>query len=157
MKVSAYLEVILNQSNCHGDPDYIDCYAKIKRVQKQRLLFGNITFLALLDDNFTVEIIGYVKQGGQYRLMPYKIVKPFCSAYNEDPFFMDDMRASSTLPPKNVCPFPLGTYYINGYTPSMKNMPLCVMPSGDYRTHLSYKKNGTLIFEAIFHATVIQV
>lgn len=119
-------------------------------------MLGNATINSIIDHTFLAEITLFAKQGGEYRLMPYKLRKDFCSAVLEDPHFMDDIIASSTLP-NRTCPLPVGVYHCNGFSPSMKNFPHAIFPSGDYRLHLTVRFESKWIFEAIFHGTIVQL
>jgi Protein of unknown function (DUF1091) len=157
-QVSAYLDVILDRVECSGDPDFLECSnLKIKRVSKERLMFGNFTMVIPMDNEVIADLAAYQKQGGEYRKMPYKIVKPFCDIVKEDTYFYDDLCINSTIPKERLCPFPAGTYFFNGFTPSLANLPTAIIPSGDYRLHFVLKKGLEEKFLAVFTASIVQL
>jgi Protein of unknown function (DUF1091) len=143
LQVTAYLDVILEKVECSPGSEILDCGSlKVKRLKKQRLVFGNFTFLKPLGNELTIEITAYKKQGGEYRLLPYKIRKPVFDLAKEDTYVYEDLcnYTNFELPPP--CPFPAKTYFINGYTPSLKEFPHAIIPSGDYRSYASYVIEG---------------
>lgn len=90
-----------------NEPTYID-YTKLKvrKVNKMRKVFGNTTFHLDLDNTCMVEGLIYVKQGGEYRLMPYKLNKKgICDLHNDDKFFYPELWEVSDW--KNPCPCPI--------------------------------------------------
>jgi Protein of unknown function (DUF1091) len=120
-------------------------------------MFGNYTVLKPLTNDIDVNIFAYKKQGGEYRLMPYKIHKRTCDLFQQDIYFYEDMCKYSTHPYPYPCPFPVGTIQVNGFTPSLKNMPNTVIPSGDYRLrHISSLK-GKPICTWTFWVSIIQI
>lgn len=157
-QVSAYLDIILDRIECSADPDFMECSSlKVKRVQKDRLIFGNITIVTPLDNNVIIQLIPYKKQGGEYRKMPYKINEPFCDVVQRDEYFYDDLCASSTFLKDRPCPYPAGTYISNGYTASLANVPKVIIPSGDYRLHFTMKVDSKVKFLAVFTVSIIQL
>jgi Protein of unknown function (DUF1091) len=157
-QVSAYLDIILDRIECSSDSDFIECSTlKVKRVKKQRLMFGNVTILQPLDNDVNIQVLFFKKQGGEYRKMPYKIVKPLCDAIKEDIYFYDELCANSTLPGNRPCPYPAGFYIFNGYNPSLANIPNSIIPSGEYRFHFWFKKGSKEIFLSVTTLSVIQL
>lgn len=141
LQVYAYFDITLDRAECSSAPGFIECSRlKIKRVSKQRLLFGNITICTPLDNDAVSNLSIFKKQGGEYRKMPYKIVKPFCDVIKNGIYFYDDLCVNSTLPKHRPCPYPIGTYVFNGYTPLMANFPHQIIPSGDYKVDISFIK-----------------
>jgi Protein of unknown function (DUF1091) len=138
LQVKAYLDVVVDRVECSLNSEIMDCNLKVKRIKKQRLVFGNFTCLKPFDNDVIFELTAYKKQGGEYRLMPYKIRKPICDLAREDTYFYKDICNSSTFEMPPPCPFPAKTFYVNGYTPSLKDLPLAIMPSGDYHARASY-------------------
>lgn len=58
---------------------------KVRKVGKNRYLVGDIKFLITLDNDVTIQMKAFKKQGGEYRLMPYKIPPtPFCDFVKSD-------------------------------------------------------------------------
>lgn len=54
-----------------------------------------------------------------------------CEFIKNDPSFYPDIRKQGNFPPSEVCPWPPGKYYLNGYYPNMTNLPP-LFESGDY-------------------------
>jgi Protein of unknown function (DUF1091) len=147
----------MDRVDCINAPGFLECTnVKVKRVTKQRLMFGNFTIFEPMDNNVSVQVTAFKKQGGEYRRMPYRIVKPLCNAVKEGIYLYDDMCANSTLPKDRPCPYPAGTYTFNGYTPSLANVPTAIIPSGDYRVHVSLIK-GQEEFQFEATGSVIQL
>ena len=73
-KVSAYMEVDIANVEQLNELTYFD-FTKVyvRKVNKIRKIFGNATYKIPLDNTFLCEILVYKKQGGEYRLLPYKI------------------------------------------------------------------------------------
>jgi Protein of unknown function (DUF1091) len=158
LQVSAYFDIILDRIECSADTDFMECSSlKVKRVQKQRLMFGNVSIFTPLDNNVIIQLIPYKKQGGEYRKMPYKINEPFCDVVQRDEYFYDDLCANSTFLKDRPCPYPAGTYIFNGYTASLANLPKVIIPSGDYRLHFSMKVDSKVKFLAVFTVSIIQL
>jgi Protein of unknown function (DUF1091) len=152
------MEIILDRVECSGLPNFIECSdLKVKRVQRERLIFGNSTLFVPLDNSYKADVTAYVKQGGEYRLMPYKIRKAACDGLKEDIYFWDDMCKNSTHHKDRPCPYPAGIYTWNGYTPSLKNVPTAIMPSGDYRVHFALIQGSEEKFLMKVTAKVVQV
>jgi hypothetical protein len=64
---------------------------KVKKIPgtKSRGLFGPVFVHGPVDNTFEVMIKIYIKQGGEYRLSPYKVPEhPICDAYNNDKVFV---------------------------------------------------------------------
>jgi Protein of unknown function (DUF1091) len=119
-------------------------------------MFGNATIITPLDNDVMAHLSAFKKQGGEYRMMPYKIVKPFCKALKEATYFYDDMCKNSTLLIDRPCPYPAGTYTFKGYTPSLANVPTAIIPSGDYRVHMSFKKGDQEKLLVVVTDSIIQ-
>lgn len=80
---------------------------KVKKLNRTtRGLVGNITYHVPLDDSYFVEAHFYKKQGGEYRLMPYKVPPTgFCKAVKNDIYFYPDLAKFSNYPMPFPCPF----------------------------------------------------
>lgn len=80
---------------------------KVKKMNKTtRAIVGNITYHVNQDDTFLVEVLGFHKQGGEYRLMPYKLPQTgFCTALNNGGLFYPELVKTSTFPKPLACPF----------------------------------------------------
>jgi hypothetical protein len=58
---------------------------KIKRVNKTRVFYGKIVHHVEFDDTFIMTENILKKQGGEYRLLPFKVdATPACSFYQQD-------------------------------------------------------------------------
>lgn len=110
-----------------------------------------------MENSVLCHVTAYKKQGGEYRLMPYKIKKPLCEFLEEDKYFYDDFCANSTMINPFPCPYPIGNIQVNGYTPSLKNIPSTIIPSGDYRLHFSLKKQQKEVVLAKIWGSVVQL
>lgn len=52
-----------------------------------------------MGDDVTIEAAVFVKQGGEYRLMPYRITpSPFCSFCGNDSYVYPDLAKNSDFP-----------------------------------------------------------
>lgn len=86
--------------------DYTDL--KVRKVGGERKLFGNVTFHIPMDNSFDVERYAYMKQGGEYRRLPFKIVKKkFCDFFVEEKLFYPDFVKVSDFPPPDITLCPL--------------------------------------------------
>lgn len=83
---------------------------KVKKIGKDRGFVGPVSFNFPIDNNYTVEGKLYMKQGGEYREMPYKLQKkPFCDFVNGETFFLPKVT-DVTSPPMTFpmsCPSPV--------------------------------------------------
>ncbi|CAO1407889.1 unnamed protein product [Diamesa hyperborea] len=122
---------------------------RIKKIDRKTHVFiGNATSFVDIGNDYTIEVVGYQKQGNQYRKMAYGI-KPtkYCDFFNNDKFFYDDLLKVSDLPAKGVCPWPKGNYEIRGAFFEYGNFPPYF--EGDYmlegvirKEANCYKKQG---------------
>lgn len=63
--------------------------------------------MAPIDDSFLLDVTVFVKQGGAYRIMPYKPPKSgFCSFIRDDKYVYPDLVTVSDFPDPFLCPFP---------------------------------------------------
>jgi hypothetical protein len=59
---------------------------KVRKVNKTRCIVGYSDIKVPFGNDITVEGLGYFKQGGEYRQMPYRMpLKGFCDFFGEDP------------------------------------------------------------------------
>ena len=73
---------------------------------------------------FKIEGFTYRKQGNVYRKMPYAIPSTkYCDYFKNENFYYNDLLAVSNLPAKDVCPWPKGTYTIQGYAVQFGTVP----------------------------------
>jgi hypothetical protein len=58
-----------------------------------------------MDDNYKVRVKMYRKQGGEYRLLPFKFPEQeFCSAIQNDPYVYPDIAKHSNISYPLECP-----------------------------------------------------
>jgi hypothetical protein len=106
---------------------------KIRKINKTRVFVGSFAVLVPLDNTFSVAAHLFVKQGNEYRKLPYRSPKkPLCEFYQSDIFFMQDFCEKSNLTYPVPCPIEAGTYSMNGYAPSLKNVPVSIISTGEY-------------------------
>lgn len=115
-QANAYMDLdIISCEQMAGDSRIIDWRdLKIKRFNRTtRGLFGKVTYHKALDKNFTLEIIVLMKQGGQYRQLPYRIPpKIFCTFVQEDSYIYPEVASVSDFPYPPSCPFPNVNVYL---------------------------------------------
>lgn len=62
-------------------------------------MIGSVKFNSEIDNTFMHEVISFVKQGGEYRMLPFKApAQGFVDFCNDDKLFYPEMSASSELP-----------------------------------------------------------
>lgn len=81
---------------------------KVKKINKTvRALVGDIRVHVPLDDTYMAEAFSYKKQGGEYRLLPYKLpASGVCSIINNDNMFYPELVQASDFPMPFPCPGP---------------------------------------------------
>lgn len=58
---------------------------KVRKIQKIRSIVGEIDFFVPIGNDIMFSGLAYKKQGGEYRLMPYKVQPtPFCDFIKKD-------------------------------------------------------------------------
>jgi hypothetical protein len=80
---------------------------RIRKVNKtHRGAVGTIKVqLADIDNEMLVGVRLYAKQGGEYRLLPYKLQpKKLCDFFNEDTIFFPELVKYSDVPKPFPCP-----------------------------------------------------
>ena len=56
------------------------------------------------------------KTGNKYKRLPYKIGPyKYCEYFDEEMYFIEDLRKKSDFPAKGTCPWPKKKYTINNY------------------------------------------
>lgn len=86
-------QIFFNESYC----DFAGI--KVRKVNKTRVLVGDIKIFQDFGDDIIAETIAFVKQGGEYRLMPYKVGKiPFCQLLQKDVYFYKKLTEKSDFP-----------------------------------------------------------
>lgn len=106
--VSGYFELDVDFVEQLSETTYIDfTELKVRRINGTRKIMGNVTYHISLDNTFTEELLVYLKQGGEYRILPYKVSKKgVCDFHNGDEYFYPEMSAVSDMPLPYPCPFP---------------------------------------------------
>ena len=90
--------------------------------------------------------------------MPYKILtKKSCDFYQQEKIIYPELAQFSDLPFPYPCPFPQGVFSINGYAPSLQNIPLVLLQTGDYAGDVRYFKDKKMVFSFRGYASVIQI
>lgn len=109
-QISAYIEIDVQTYEQQGEATYLD-YSNLKvrkdAKTKTRKIYGNITQHIALDNSYMAEAYVYVKQGGEYRLLPYKVpAKGFCDFNNDDVYYYPEFSGASDYPMPYPCPCP---------------------------------------------------
>ena len=52
---------------------------------------------------------------------------------------------------------PAGTYEYRGYSPSLKNIPVSVLNSGDYAIETTVQKDGKIYYHFRIYASLINI
>lgn len=141
---------------------------KVKKLNKTTRVFDGTAIMHIpIDDSIEVEGRLYMKQGGEYRLLPYKSSKTgACSFTQADKFFYEDVTKSSDFEFPFPCPLPnvsceifskiltnminlhyfQKTYEIRNFVPSYDNFPLHILRSGDYAAEGYVTRNDETLF-----------
>ncbi|KAL7010912.1 hypothetical protein ACKWTF_014010 [Chironomus riparius] len=133
---------------------------KVRKVNKTRSFIGDIVLINPLGDDIFLEIAAYIKQGGEYRLMPYRIPpSPFCSFCANDTYVYPDLSRNSDFPEDIVanCPLQPKSYKFNGVVYRLENLPKSAMQSGDYALEGCFKRDGIILNKFRIYATIIQI
>lgn len=108
------MEIDLQRVEQLNELTYVD-YSKlfIRKVNRTRKMFGNVTVHVPLDNNDIAEVAFYVKQAGEYRLMPYRLPKKgICDFLKEDKYLYPELTEYSSFPLPAPCPYPAVSLYI---------------------------------------------
>lgn len=90
--------------------------------------------------------------------MPYKIPsKGLCDLINEDTYFYHELVEVSDYKLPSPCPIPSQIYEIRGWTPSLKNVPKSIMPSGEYKVELKYTKKEKVLVHLLLFASIVNI
>lgn len=82
-----YFDIQLDRMELIFQNDSIVDYSKlrVRKVNGTRSLVGEYTNKVPIGDDFLIETKFYKKQGGEYRLQPYRLLKtPYCKFVAED-------------------------------------------------------------------------
>lgn len=79
---------------------------KVRKVNKTaRGLFGTAMHNIAIDNTYKAEVLISVKQGGEYRSMPYRLPKKgFCDFIEGETYFYPDIAKVSDFPKPLNCP-----------------------------------------------------
>jgi hypothetical protein len=104
----AYLDIELQRVVQTFGEDFIDVRnVKVKKVPgtKTRGLYGWTTFHGTIDNSFKAFCNIYVKQGGEYRLMPFKLLpQPICDFVNSEKTYVPEFVKVSNFTQPWSCP-----------------------------------------------------
>lgn len=105
-KDSVYLELQIQKVEQVSNTSFVDYSTlKVKRVNRTRKLFGNLTYHLDMDNSYKESFKFYKKSGSGYQLLPYKLIeKPFCDFNRQDEFIYPDFAAALNLPEYMPCP-----------------------------------------------------
>lgn len=170
------VELILEKFDQVGTTDYVDVTTmKVRRNGKSRQLFGKLIYKQPINDSVQVKLSAYMKTGSGWNLLPYKIDKPACAFFSGDQYFYPEIVKKSNLPPKLPCPIPTvsfcwsekkfitevfwfqETYEINGWEPSLENVPAMLLKNGDYKVSYSFFLESKEIFQVLGYGSIINI
>lgn len=101
------LELRFDKVDHVGTTEYVDATSlKIKRVEKDRKLFGKFIVKVPLNNSVQVKVSAFSKTGSGWNLLPYKIEKPACNFFTDDKYFYPDLVNFSNFPLPMPCPIP---------------------------------------------------
>lgn len=125
--------LVSNHTDCikYGD-------AKIKRTShdEPHKLWINFNILRVPVKFYILGQL-YIKQGGEYRITPYKIKGDACELAKNDPSVYPKVREAGNFPPPDDCPWAVGNYYLHGYYPNLTHLPP-VLSTGDYLIEMMF-------------------
>ena len=97
-----------------GDVDNFLDWTKLKskKVNKTRQMVGSLIYHTDIDNSYLIETAVFKKQGGEYRLMPYKLPKKgFCDFIASDELFVKDLVEYTNFTYPVPCPLVKVSYY----------------------------------------------
>ena len=72
---------------------------KVKKINKTRSIIGEVIFYQAVGNEIILDGNAYVKQGGEYRLMPFKQPKkPLCEFFQDDDYVYPKLAEASDFP-----------------------------------------------------------
>ena len=72
---------------------------KVKKINKTRSVVGEVIIYQPLGNEIIVEGRGFMKQGGEYRQMPYRFPQtPMCQFYENDAYVYPELAEKSDFP-----------------------------------------------------------
>lgn len=105
-QVSAYFELTLERAEQLSDTALMDVTGlKIRKVEKDRKMFGNFTYNLDIDNSYKIALENFVKQGNEYRKSPYRVLdKNYCDFIAEDEFYFNELCEVSDFKNPPECP-----------------------------------------------------
>ena len=110
------MDQFIDVSITRGEPlnttgDFADLTGvKVKKVNRKHVITGDFHYKKGLSNDQQCTVLFYKKQGGEYRLMSYKIpAQGCCDFYNGDTFIVPALSNVCEKCPKQadlVCPWP---------------------------------------------------
>jgi hypothetical protein len=82
---------------------------RVKRVNRtSRAIYGQLIQNVAADDSYMVSFEAFMKQGGEYRKLPYKLPpNGFCKFINDDIYIYPELTKASDIPWPVACPLPI--------------------------------------------------
>lgn len=142
-----------------NEPTYVD-FTKVylRKVNKTRKMFGNVTLNIPIDNTFYAYGQLFRKQGGEYRLMPFRIPKmALCDFVSDEKLYYPELCEYSDFEDPFKCPLQAKAYAFRGYSPSLKNAPLSMVQSGDLAGEVTVEKEGTIYFRARVYFSIVRI
>lgn len=114
-KASGYMEISLDQcEQVEANKALVDwSELRVKKLNKTfRGLTGNMSVNIDMGNDFLLGLNTYVKQGGEYRLSPFKMPpRPLCEVVEADVSYYNEIAAESNLPLPFSCPIKKVYFY----------------------------------------------
>lgn len=131
---------------------------RIKKVNKtHHMLIGSFVLHKDLGNDYNLLCLAYKKAGNDYKLMPFKIgPTKFCDFIQSEKMLYPELLLVSDFPPLDTCPWPAGTYTINGYHPDLSKIPPFI-ESNDYMVKCLVKDGETVLNGMQIYGTVLSV
>jgi hypothetical protein len=133
---------------------------KIRRVNGTRAIVGYLMFNEPMGNDVMVESALYVKQGGEYRTMPYRFPRQgYCDFAAGDIYMYPDMTKNSDLPAdvRANCSLKPGKYNFHNVILKLEKMPKAVAKSGDYICESKFYLDDVLMLHCQSYLKVINV
>lgn len=78
---------------------------KLKKFNKTRAFSGEVNFKVEMDNSYEISAKVFKKQGGEYRLLPYKVdPTSFCDFFNSDDIAYPELVKLSDFEKPLICP-----------------------------------------------------
>jgi hypothetical protein len=151
---------------------------KVRKIPgtKTRGLYGHIVNRGRIDNTFKFLCKLHVKQGGEYRLMPFKLMpQSICDAANNEKHFIPDFVKVSNFTQPIECPLPevlfrlffitlvqllfcQVAYEVHGYQAKLPEALAMAVQTGEYSGELIIiDKDGEVVFSVMAYVAVVKV